>query len=355
MVLRVAGGLTELASGVDALYCSGRGVLADAFLWSLSRAREEAEITEREVPLSVGDAEFRVQGHGLGKYRYNLVHEHGVVGVSPSEKLPALRIQPRAAFIHAVGAREAVDWFRQRLEPDCFGLRLTASRMDLHADWQGWDLQGEDRQRFVCRSEDLVTHEHGSLLSGFQFGHRKNKTISGRIYDKTRELRRSGADYWEEIWGRRFDPDLPVLRVEFEFGRQGLSEFGVSSPEDAVDAAGGLWSYAAGEWLSLRTPTSDTTRSRWPVDPAWERVRRAAVGDVGCGLERMYEGRRRGEGRMLVPFLVGYVVSYAAVFGLDSVEESCSALVDVIRSSCVSRGLSFEKRVLARRRKMGLP
>jgi hypothetical protein len=353
--MRVGGGLRELASGVDALYCSGRGVLADSFLWGLGRAREEAEITEREVPVPVGDAEFRVQGHGLGKYRYNLAHEHGVVGVSPSVKLPALRIQPRAAFIHAVGAREAVGWFRRRFEQDCFGLRLTASRMDLHADWQGWDLRGDDRQRFVCRSEDLVTHEHGDLLSGFQFGHRKNKTISGRIYDKTRELRRSGADYWEEIWGSRFDPEQPVLRVEFEFGRQGLSEFGVSSPEEAIDAAGGLWSYAADDWLSLRTPTSDTTKSRWPVDPAWEQVRRASIADSGCGVERMYEGLRRGQGRMLVPLLVGCVVSYAAVFGFNTVEDSCSALVDVIRESCVSRGLSFEKRVLARRREFGLP
>lgn len=353
--MQLGGALVELASGIDALYCSGRVKVPGEFLKVLDRAREEAEITHRDVPIPVGDATFRVQERGLGKYRYNLVHPHGVVGVSPSEKLPALRIQPRAEFIHGVGAQEAVDWFRKELEAECWAIQLTTSRLDLHADWQGWELAGDDRQHFVCRSEDRVMHEHGDLLTGFQFGQRRTKTISGRIYDKTREIQKSGAAYWEDIWGEQYDHDQRVLRVEFEFGRQGLAEFGISSPEDAIDAAGALWSYATSEWLTLRMPTSDCTKSRWPVASEWNRIRWATVAGSGCGLERVYEGRRRGEFKMLVPVLVGYLVHYAAVFGIDTVEETCGVLVDVVRTSCVSRGLSFEKRVAELRRKLALP
>jgi hypothetical protein len=113
--------LVELASGIDALYLSGRCRVPDEFLNRLDRAREEAEITGAEVPVPVGEAEFRVQSHGFGMYRYNLAHRHGTVGVSSSTKLPGLRIQPRAAFIHGVGAMNVVDWFRDQLAPIIHG------------------------------------------------------------------------------------------------------------------------------------------------------------------------------------------------------------------------------------------
>lgn len=351
--MRVEGGLVELASGIDALYCSGRAEVPRGFLQVLERAREEADETEKEVPVPVGGAEFRVQDHGLGKYRYNLAHAYGVVGVSPSLKLPALRVQPRASFLHGVGAREGIEWFREALEAECGPILLTTSRLDLHADWQGWELSGDDRRNFVCRSEMRVTHEHGDLLTGFQFGQRRTKTLSGRIYDKTMEIRKSGADYWTEIWGDRYDREKPVVRVEFEFGRQGLAEFKIASPGEAIDSAGALWSYAAGDWLSLRSPTADATKSRWPVSPVWEQIRRASVVDSDWGIERVYNGLRDGEFRLLVPMLVGYVVRYAAVFGIDTAEATCGRLSEVVRTSCLSRGLSFEKRVAAKRLELG--
>jgi len=167
------------------------------------------------------------------------------------------------------------------------------------------------------------------------------------------EIRKSGADYWEDIWGGRYDRDKPVVRVEFEFGRQGLAEFKISSPEDAIDCAGALWSYAAGDWLSLRSPMADATKSRWPVSPVWQQIRRAAVVDSDLGLERVYNGLRDGEFRLLVPMLVGYVVRYAAVFGIDTAEATCGRLGEVVSSSCLVRGLSFEKRVMAKRRELG--
>ena len=347
--------LVELGSGIDALYLSGRCHWSPVdFLDRLDRAREEAEITGVEVPISVGDAEFRLQAHGFGRYRYKLTHQHGTVGVSPSVKLPILRIQPQARFIHGVGAMNVVDWFRKQFQAECDEIELTASRIDLHADWQGWDLRGDDRSRFVCRSDDLVMYEFDDLFTGFIFGRRKNKTIEARIYDKTREMRKTGAGYLEDHWGERFDPQSPVLRVEFEFGRQGLAEFGIRSPEDAIEASGALWSYATEKWLSLRVPTSDSTRSRWPVAPEWDRIRRASVADSAIGLERVYDGYRRGKSGRLVTSLVGYVVSYAAFFGIDTAEEVCERLVDGIEGSCNARGLSFKKRVVARRREFGL-
>src|SRR5664280_3327267 len=103
----------------------------------------------------------------------------------------------------------------------CIRVRLTCSRLDLHSDWQGWRLDGDDRSRFLCKASTRVLYEDGGSFTGFVFGKRKTKTIAARIYDKTAEVKQTGNAYWDDIWGPGLDRDLPVLRVEFEFGRQG--------------------------------------------------------------------------------------------------------------------------------------
>ena len=338
-----------MASGIDALYCSGRADVPAPFLRGLDLAREEAQVTGREAEILIGGALFRVQSYSWGRYPYRLVHDYGLVGVTDSEKLPAVKIQPRASFLHGVGAKSAIGWFREALESEVGPLLLTCSRIDLHSDWQGWQLGGDDRSRFVCKATSRVLYEDGGVFTGFLFGKRKTGTIAARIYDKTEEIQKTGNAYWEEMWGAKYDRDRPVLRVEFEIGRQGLSEFGLRSPDDAIEAAGGLW-VAATEWLSYRTPGEDGTRSRWAVAPEWEAIRRASVAEDPCGLIRIYEGLQRGKFEKIVPNLTGYLVSYAALFGFDSVDEACEALVEVVTGFCLSRDLSFEKRVLARRR-----
>jgi hypothetical protein len=327
----------------------------DCKLATDNRAREQAVLTEREVLVAVGETEFRVQPHGFGKYRYCLSHQNGLVGVTTSTKLPALRIQPRATFIHGVGARKALEWFRDCLEAECGAIRLTASRIDLHADWQGWSLEGEDRRRFVCRSEDRITHEFGDLLSGFQFGKRTTNTIFCRIYDKSREMERTGAAYWQDIWGDQFDPQTRVLRVEFEFGRQGLAEFGISSPFDAIDAAGALWSYATEQWLSLRTPSQDSTISRWPVSSEWEQIRQARIGDSAFGLDRVYGGKRRGELEKMAPAVAGYLSNVAALTNSSSFVGAVPHLQRLLEWYGIQSGRTFEDRTAQKRRDYDLP
>lgn len=348
------GRLVELASGIDALYCSGRADLTPEFLRLVDRAKDEAQVTGREAEVVLGDHVFRVQSFGMGRYPYRLEHEHGVIAATDSEKLPAFRIQPRAAFLHGVGAREAIDWFRGILEGEVGSVQLTCSRLDLHSDWQGWQLDGDDRSRFVCRASNRVLYEDGGSFTGFAFGRRKTKTIAARIYDKSVEIKRTGNAYWEDVWGPGIDNDVPVLRVELEFGRQGLSEYGIQTPYEAIEAASGLW-MAGTSWLSYRTPGDDATKSRWEVAPEWEAIRRSALVEAPCGLERIYKGIERGNGERIVPNLVGYLVSYAAIFGYESAEQACDELVKVADGYCDSRGLSFEKRRRARRREFGLP
>jgi hypothetical protein len=147
------------------------------------------------------------------------------------------------------------------------------------------------------------------------------------------------------VWGDGFDPDLPVLRVEFEFGREGLREFGIETPAEALAAAGALWASATMEWLTYRCPTADQTRSRWPVAAEWQQIQRATLRQDAVGLDRMHAGRMRGSLRKLLPGLTGYVAKFASLVGTESISETCAALPAYLRDYEMVSGIAFEERV----------
>src|SRR5665213_3472502 len=138
--------LVELASGVDALYLSGRALLPGELLARLDAVRATAVEFDASVPFDFGGMAFALAPHAFGKHRFCLEHPYGRVGLTSSSKLPALRIQPRAEFLHGVGPRAAVEAFREVLEMECGPVVLLVSRLDLFADFQGWGLHGDQRR-----------------------------------------------------------------------------------------------------------------------------------------------------------------------------------------------------------------
>jgi hypothetical protein len=73
---------------------------------------------------------------------------------------------------------------------------------------------------------------------------------------------------------KRYVPGTPVHRLKLEIGRQGLTEFDLDIPAQVLAAAGDLWTYATGQWLTHRSPTDDQTRSRWPLSEHGVRSKR---------------------------------------------------------------------------------
>lgn len=342
----------ELASGVDALYLSGRASVPESFLNQLEELRGAAVASGKPVALGLDGETFHVQGRAWGKYRYCMTHRHGQIGVTASRSLPPVRVQPRTEFLHGVAPLPAVTWFEEKLWSAVGPIRFSVSRLDLHADWQGWDVDGDDRSRFVCRAERRDLHEHGERLSGFEFGRRGTGTVCGRIYDKSAEQRAKGSDFWLDIWGAMHDESRPVLRVEFEFGKQGLREYDVDTPEEAVEAAGALWASVTTDWLTYRSPTSDSTKSRWPVAPEWLDIQRASIRGDAAGLQRMYDGKRAGALRTLMPLLNGCMVSFASLVGADTIDEARYLLAGYLRDYEVLTSRSFSSRVADKRREM---
>jgi len=348
-------GLTELASGIDALYLSGRVSLGTELLHRLEVGRGQAETVGKALPFRFGQTDWELAPRSMGKYRFWLIHPRGMVGLTASSKLPAVSIQPRSEFLHGAGPQVAFEWFRDVIEDECGVVPFTVKRLDLHADWQGWVLEGDDRHRFVCQGMALDTHEDGNTFTGFEFGQRKSGTVCARIYDKTVESAKKGTAFWHDIWGSAFDPQLPVLRVEFELGRQGLREYGIDWPQDAIDAAGSLWMDLTTRWLSYRDPTQDHTKSRWSIAPEWEQVSRASLTQGAQGIERMYAGRRRGDLRKLAPGLMGYLAGFAALADAADWPEVVGPLGQFVRMYGASGGLHFRDRVAEKRQAYGLP
>lgn len=350
LAVETAPPLVELASGIDALYLSGRAELAPGLVAMLDGLRERAAEDERPVPFeTLGDA-WVVMPHAFGKHRWCLDHPNGRVGVSPSTKLPTLRVQPRAELLHGVGPGQSVEFFRsscERLIGGPIGWKL--SRLDLFCDVQGWRIDGDDRHRFVCRSERRDLHERGSDLTGFEFGRRSTKTVCARIYDKTLQVSTKGLDWWHTVWGERFDPAEAVLRVEFEVGRQGLKEFGITGPFEGIDAADRIWAGVAEDWLTYRTPTGDQTRSRWPIAPEWVAIQQASLRSHAIGLARLRADARAGSLRTLTPALVGYLAGAGALLGADDLDTTLGGVRHIVQRDELERGRRFTDRIAERR------
>ena len=88
------GPLRELASGVDALYLSGRAQLPKRFLARLEDDRAWPAEAKRPAPCEIGELVFGIAPHGRFKYRFCLDHEMARIGFSTSPHLPTVRGPP---------------------------------------------------------------------------------------------------------------------------------------------------------------------------------------------------------------------------------------------------------------------
>jgi len=342
----MAGPITELSSCVDALYLSGWAPIPQDVRERLVRGRELAEAAGEPVPFRFGGQDFAIAARGLRKYPFCLKHEYGLILLNPtSGALPPVAVQPRSAFLHAVGPLHAAEWFEDTLAHHLGTVDLKVSRLDLHVDVQGWEMDANERDRFVCRPKARATFEDDGRWTGFIFGHRRSGTVECRIYDKTAELK-GILGIWEEVWGSAFDRSTPVIRVEFEVMRTCLREFGLNTAADVVNASGAIWLYLTTQWLTYRDRTADETRSRWPLSPEWQAIQRASLVSGAHGIERMRSLQRRATLQGLAPSLNGYLASFAAVVGTTGIEDTVAALPLLLRQYGSHSGTSFEERVL---------
>ena len=288
--------LRVLSMGVDTLVFSALGELRADVLDDLERWRAQARVEDgrlARVTLPRSGAPFLAKDHGARGYAYVLTSGDMDVTACSGNDFPPVRVELRSSFLHSMTPGPAVARVVEILTKDFFVREpeLLASRVDVYADLQGWDLGPGDMGRFITpatfRKGHYETDVHqGRRLSGFQFG--KSELVA-RVYDKTLELTKSGKRWVWDIWGDAVDPERPVWRLEFEFKREAVKRFQFANANEVLWGLQDLWHYATSSWLSYRTPTADARERRWPVDPTWEQVRAIEIVPtmtVWCGSGR---------------------------------------------------------------------
>jgi hypothetical protein len=266
----------------------------------------------------------------------------------------------------------------------CNDLFLQVSLVDPCVDVVGWsDVEKLDRERdFVsharkgrsraAREEDesewADSFGDGLTVTGYDFGRSAKRVghLSCRIYNKSRELAKSGKDWFRDLWRARgySEADGDVWRVEFSFKRGALHELlqegvfhGIEDVYELPAMLPVLWAYAAGHvagdadglpdgWLRCVITTNDTNRRRWPVHPAWKVVQGAFLngtsavpGQFGEIVRRRW---REGSIEKGVAEVMGFLSSLAAWAGDDLADEGVD--LSLVLHWLMEQGTAYLKR-----------
>ena len=348
--------LKILSAGVDTLHCSVRGELQDGLLVFLEALKEEAQRTKKLQVVTGGEQSLSValRPHGWRSYPFWASSPNIEVAIGGASPFPPVFIQAHSAYLHSRGPDRAVaeisEWLAENVMRDEPVLGI--SRLDLYCDTQGWLPAVDDFDKFHCRAVRRRTysvpiydqaHLRGRRASGFVFG---GGDLMARCYDKTMELRSRGSEWPKALWVD-WDQDQPVWRVEFQFRRRSLVSLRCSTPAEALASRQELWRYAT-QWLSLRTPTSDSNRARWPEAPEWAVIRQAQVGSPTSPLVR--DMVRSADELRMIRGLVGYASSLAALGAAPGVGAALARTVPGIPAYLERKGEDFATIVARKRR-----
>jgi len=260
-------------------------------------------------------------------------------------------------------------------------MRLQPSEVHLCADIAVWsDITTLDRRiNFVSRSRKRATHyvpdwdidlhvnEHSFGLKETGFDFSKRGALSCTIYDKTREMKQSGKEWFTDIWrlhGWDEARDGAVWRVEFKFKREALHElqqgdefWGIEDVFDLPERLPVLWAYAAGQgaggpdglpdgWLRCVVPSDDKNRSRWPTHPVWQLIQAAFLDPLevppqfGKIVRKQWEDHNINKG---VEAVMGYLTYLAAWVGGDLAEDGVD--LSVVLHWLIGKGDEYLERV----------
>ena len=136
------------------------------------------------------------------------------------------------------------------------------SRVDFTFDY--WlDAADFSPESMLSLSAKDAQHREDRVLQTMTFG--KDDVVL-RIYDKVVEInQKSGKVWFFDLWGMK----EKVWRIEWQVRKDALRRFGLRTFDDLADGHGDLLRYLATEHDSLRVPTADSNRSRWPLHPLW--------------------------------------------------------------------------------------
>jgi hypothetical protein len=252
-----------LGCGIDTLYLSldvtWEYVAGDGFWADLDEARDQAEDLGEAVGVELLGMEWAIRPHGIRGYRYILEREDCalVIADRDSKRRPNVRLELRSIGLWAYGYGTYPSRLFGLLENE--GATIEAakvSRVDVCSDVvvAGEDFTAEQLQaQLVTRCASVADfHDLDSgvnryyerrvgAFTGMQVG---RGDIVTRVYDKGRECRKSGKDWFYDVWEIESIPDgLKIIRVEYQLRREAARELEVGTASELLERLPELWSY----------------------------------------------------------------------------------------------------------------
>lgn len=274
---------TVLLSGIDSLYVSFHidGLGLD---WeNLAFRKEEAQHDRLAfATITIGDREWALLPRGRHPYTYVLKRPE--VTISLAERMqPRCLAQFHSEALWTDGPEKLVEslrtWFRS-----VGTLEVHAESMS-RVDWafdMAVPVADFQPDHVLTRAVKDATWRSGGAVQSMQFG--KGHVVL-RIYDKVAEIEEQSGKAWlYDLWGRTEG----VWRVEYQVRRERLKEAGIATLDDLRSFEGDLLTHLSDAYASLRVPTGDSNRSRWPLHPIWQAIRAEVAHLERQGLLKSY-------------------------------------------------------------------
>jgi len=305
-----------LLSGLDTLYVGFNidpvgGALDFDELAFQQALRQEDRALEYET-LTLGSMEFLLRPYGRNPYKYILANEDFEIALT-ERMLPNfyVRFLSKALWLKGAEALEAIlrDWFAS------LKLKCVREESVSRADW-AFDYHLVDpcllADHFVSRADKDSTWRNDGKVETLTFG--KGDTVV-RVYDKIAEIEQQSDKSWfYQIWGRNSD----VWRIEVQVRRERLKSGGIKTLRDLDDLSADLLREILGGHTTMRTPSDDSNRSRWPLSPLWQDLLRVIEERPQTGLVASYDPATELDYRLAVVTrsVYGYLKQVGALHGI---------------------------------------
>lgn len=342
---------TIVGTNTDTLIISASGVFPDGVGAELDEYKTQAQELEDDVStrFTFAGETFYCKPHGSQRHWRWILHcpsLHLDLGLGKRNQRIA-RARFSAAYLWEVGPGDALaalyTFLVDLLGGETFTLQV--SEVHLCADVAGWEPALDDVPAFITRGHNsdirvespddeagdetndetvgdeaddertpdvspaVQAHRIGRRCSGFDFS--RGAAHACCIYDKTKEIQKSGKEWMQAVWERNgWDGVSRVVRVEFRYKRTALRELGVDEPYAMLAQLAGLWAYSTAKWLRHTIPTDDTNRGRWPLSPFWAAIQSATFD--GDPTPAVREKKRLGDLEHICQMVAGCSTTAAA-------------------------------------------
>lgn len=259
----------HLLSGFDTIECAywlaPKGSCGFDFQSLAVKKGELAQAKKRRAKaITLGNEEFLLASHGTGS-GFTFLLENDAFAIQCGEfNNPNFFVTFRSIALWHHGAsalhQRFLNW------ADSVGMTPyrpeKLSRVDFTFDYQ-IDRIDFDEDSFVSRARKDAKFRTDRHVQTFN-------VATGdpfiRMYNKSAEIKeQSGKTWFHKLWG----VDQNVWRIESETKKEQLKRFGIRTFNDLQERQGDACRYLFEEHTTLRIPTKDSNRSRWPLHRLW--------------------------------------------------------------------------------------